>query len=572
MRIKWVSGILFVIFLYIIVAAVIFIPILKETPSSDEPDTDISVMQTTQTKGDNSWGQYISVVNYNGGQYEYITAPDNITFGKPLGEVEIDLKGYKGEPDISIIASTVLDPGVIIHEWTGYSTEFRICARNIDGTVYCFERLQSSGLTGMDVAKYFPDPSEVVRIDICDRYPFELGIITDNEDIESVLQVFTQGSSFIELENPSQYLNYQSEDVRIIEITLLDGSKTEIYLVNGKTGRWISYLSLPDGFKDLIKSYEIYEGGGEYLNFGALYANVDIFNYADLEGLRIHADYTIEQVWVENGELRMGKHIHDDFKYCVLADDAMGFVRIENAYIWYLNTSGDVVRLRFWYPHDQSEFYNDLEGGQDMTSYITEKKILYSGPFISMQVKSGKIWTLDEDGELRREGKIIADDVNCFALDGGGAIYGRQDGLYRRKDSDGISALLVRGEITATASAGIRIYYATSKEEIRRIQVDGEGDEFIYKLNVSTLQCMIGYNREGLAVTASDGKGYFIYNSTDVYHVTQDAAAMEMNPYGTVTILHKDGQLEQCWASYEPYNGGLYFDGEFINPLKTKLD
>ncbi len=507
---------------------------------------------------------YASVVNYNGSSYESISEPDNFQLGKKLGTVELDLKGFNGEVDESIISSTVLAPGDMIYEWAGYSKEFRICGKKADGTIIYFERQRAEGMERETIAELFPENSTVTKITICDNYPTQLGEITDRQQIENILEVFKQQAAFTDIEDEKDRPS-MGDDSRRLYLTLEDGSQTEILLYNGEIGSWIGYIALPDSFWDMINSSIIYEGGETYLNYGALYADIDFYNYGGSGGNLVNSNYAMEPVWAVNGELRMGSYKGGG--YIVLAKDAAGFIRIENNDIWYLNTSGAVAHIRFLYSGDQGSFYDSISNGKDLSSAITVREVLYPGPFISLKVRDGVVWTLNDKGILAKNGEQIAAGVACYALDSGGVTFGGADGLFREPLSGGKTIQLANGPVTAVAAAGIRVYYATSSGEIRRVNVDGTKEAPVFGISAIALQYFGDDRNGGLAILGSDGKAYLLYQESLLYLTAENAAGIEVNPYGIVAILYKNGELELTWSSHEPGNGGLYLRDGFILPV-----
>ncbi len=253
--------------------------------------------------------------------------------------------------------------------------------------------------------------------------------------------------------------------------------------------------------------------------------------------------------------------------YTILAKDAAGFIRIENSDIWYLSTLGDVAHLRFWYPHDQGTFHDAVKAGEDLSGYVTVREVLYEGPFISLQVRNGIVWTLDERGILRRDDEQVAAGVTCFALDPGGVTYGRADGLFRLKSLDNSLIQLADENVTAVASAGIKIYYATDSGEICRVRVDGTENTAVYHLPAVAMQYFYGDRKGALAILGRDGNGYLLYEESTLYLAAENAAGIEVDPNGIAAILYQDGELEITWSSHEPECGGLCIRDAWLAPI-----
>jgi hypothetical protein len=514
---------------------------------------------------DDSKACYASIVYYNGGEYGIIVPPpDNIELGKELGIVKQNLIGGKGvavERDVKVISSTVLKPGDKIYELAGYSPEYRICGKKADGTLVYFERQIAEGLAQKTPAVFFPEISAVSKITICDNNPTQLGEITDAGQIQELLQLFTEEAKFTD---PDEHYFMGGAESRRLYLTLADNSQTEILFYDKKVGHWMGYVTLPDGFWELIENCIVYEGGEDYLNYGVLYAVIDYANYGYSDGYRVNSDYAMEPAWAVNGELRMGWYADG---YTILAKDAAGFIRIENSDIWYLNTLGDVAHLRFWYPHYQGTFYDAVMAGEDLSGYVTVREVLYEGPFLSLQVRDGIVWTLDGAGILRRDGEQVAEGVTCFALDPGGVTYGRADGLFRLKSSDSRLIQLADKNVTAVAPAGIKIYYATDSGEICRVRVDGAENTSVYHLPAVTMHYFYGDRNGALAILGSDGNGYLLYEESMLYLAAENAAGIEVDPNGITAILYQDGELELTWSSHEPDNGGLYIRDTWLAPI-----
>ncbi|MCE5235426.1 MAG: hypothetical protein LLF87_05160 [Eubacteriales bacterium] len=514
---------------------------LKSAPPTDDAVSTVPSEESTAC--------YFSVVTYRGGSYEEIARPDTLTLGAPLGTVAVDLKIYAGDLGADEIGSTILDVGDTVYAWAGYDSAFRICGRSADGTVRCFERLYAEGLSNVPVASLFP--TNVVKIAVCDNEPTELGVIDDPTEIAALLNDFTRGAAFLNRADAEERTGTAGPDRRLY-LTLADGSVTEFLLFNESVGHWAGYVSLPEGFFERIKAYEIY-GGGEAVHHGALYAGIDYAYSAH--------DSVMEPVWAANGELRMGWCMQN--RYLVLANDAEGCIRIENTDIWYLSLAGEAKRIRFEYPCDGSSSLDAVENGEDLSWAVTARETLYAGPYASMEVRGGVVWGLDATGTLYRNGEPFAQGVADFTLDNSGVLYGGETGLYRA-DAQNKSVRLTEAEVTAVASAGIDVYYATAAGEIRRVRLNGESDALVYDLSAASL-CYFEYNgHDALAIVSPGGTAYLLYDGAVLYRIAENVAIFDAWD-GKVAIRYLGGETEITWCSYEPENGGLYLRDELLH-------
>lgn len=497
---------------------------------------------------------YPSVVYYKGCTYILMLAPLDIKVGKMLGVVKIDLKGYTGQKDKSVIGSTMMEPGDEIYEWPGYSEEYRVVGMH-DGKTYAFERNNGEGLVGLQISKWFPDTNKVAEIRICDNQPVELGRITEQSEIKKVLDILLKDSQFIDTKW-DDVCKSQDNILRLF-LKLSDGSEAKIVLFENDVGHWMSFAKLTKGFRSLIESYIIYHAGYENLNYGAICAS-DNYELREIDAKTEMGYYTMASVWVKKGILYIGNK-YDTNKQYALANDAAGDIRIEGTNIWYRTTSGSIAHLRFRFPKDESALYDALENKEDLSKHITTRETLYKGPFTALQVRLGIIWTLDEKGTLSKNNVPIAEGVNCFALDGDGVTYGGADGLYRRLSTDSSVKRMANMKVNAIAAAGVNVYYATADGEIRQIRVDGTDDMLIYTMQAVSLSYNNNYGSSNvLTIIGQDNKAYMLFNDSKLFCVAENAKKAESSS-PSLCVLYENGDLILYEFSFDSSKSELYF-------------
>ncbi len=518
---------------------------------------------------------YISAVTYETFMYTQVRAADETTYvlGDRLGTVQFNSIGYEGPYEAFSISSTTLHAGDPIYEWEGYDSLFRICGVDSSGMVHGFERNAiesrfeicfidrfSHAIDTLDrtitgwfrprdessdgsILKWFPDAEKIVSIRICDDNPMELGRIDSAEQIREFVRLFKEATVY-----PDQFDRAAMglEVKQRIYLTLQDGSETQIILFNKNLGHWKGYVAIPEGLWDLITSDTLYEAGAENLNYGALCAEID---YAGEAFLEIQDQYVMAPVWAADGELRIGRYYPGD-EYYVLANDAQGFIRIEGTDIWYLTDAGNVSHLRFQYPACEADFIEKLAAGADLSAYVTLREMLYEGPFVSLQVRNGVVWTLDAQGFLSRDGAIVETDVTCFALDAEGVTYGCDDGLFRERKGSASAKQLTQTAVKAVAAAGINVYYATADGEIRKIQIDGDKDCAIRSLAAASLQYS-PFDVGELAITGEDGKAYLLFGDAELFCIAEGVDKTECAYQVSSVFLRRNGAMEWCSFIYE---------------------
>jgi hypothetical protein len=531
----------------------------------------------------------VSLLMYNGILYTGIGNSENtlIPLGKALGTVEIQWHQHRWFDDFYAIRSNSLEVGDTIYEWEGYSSEFRICAVTSDGAIHGFERWYTGDPFGITFAErlehavhtmgksipdwirsteetddgsipdYFPDAADIVDISIHDTRGNVLNTIDSPEDIRKIVDMFIKESYYDVL--TGNEIDWK-EDMLFLYLNLKDGSNIPISLIDKNHGYWNGEISLPKGFFDLVYSYTVYKADVENLNYGAVCAELD---YTGTQYLEIQDRYTMYPVWVSNGELRIGHYQGNE--YCVLASNAKGCIRVEGTDIWYLTAAGSVSHLSFQYPKEEGSLLIEMKNGADLSPFVTMREVLDEGPFVSLQVRSSVVWTLDTAGNLAKDGKLVEKEVTCFALDGDGVTYGRKDGLFRRGYKDIFSQQVTETEVKAVATAGLYLYYAAQNNWIHKIRVDGLYDTWILNLPVTSLQYS-GNQTGGLALMGEDGKAYLLFDDTDLFCVAESVDRVEYGYNVPVAFLYRNGQFVWKPILYESKHG-LRMNGKWILPI-----
>lgn len=479
---------------------------------------------------------YASVVYYDGHSYSPVTPPTEDAVGDLLAEVEVNLIGYKGKLSRKTTCSTYYGIGDRICVWEGYDPEFRICGVTKNGLIGYYERNNFGNKTVKAISNWLPQAEDVAAISISDDYPNPIGEITDREVITELLGLLHEKtrSSKADLDEQVQ-VSYR------VGLKLLDGSVTNLVVYNNGLGNWKGQIALPDEFVDRIAENVIFDHEDQTVSYGGIVGENDNSFYPEYHS---GTEYVMKDVWSVDGQLRMGRF--NSSEYTLLAEDAAGCFRVEGPDIWYLTQNGDAAHIRYWYPGDEASFFKKLEAGEDLTGYVTEREILYTGPFVSMQTRGGEIWTLDEEGVLRQNGEIEAREVLCFQLDGCGVSYGRADGLYRRRYTEPEAVRLTEGKVTAISTAGITLYYLKDGEMLRRMWVDGSRDELVCQRAIEDFVYLHGSANHSVAMLDAEKNVRILpEGQNSPYLVAENVSAIQTGRFGGLYVQYQDGRLER---------------------------
>ncbi len=469
---------------------------------------------------------------------------------KKYGMVEADPSPGQGRHPV----------GTPVYEWSGHDPWYRIAVRSAEGGNYYYERWTEEELAGLTMKEYLPLDEQVTAISLRKRGGTLVGMITDPQAIRAILSSLREeaGLSHVTYERVMDQM-----DGRYMDLVLTDGSTVRFMLYDSQFGYSMREFSLPAGFLEEVHDYEIYEidEGLGSVHYGspliAEWARPSVRKVEQwVDGQEV---YTMGSVWLDGERLCMG---HGgcygplrDQGYTVLAEDVAGDLRMEDMEIWYRTAEGQVAYLYFWYPHGFNRFYEDLDAGVDLSPYIQEHRILYDGPVVKLQVRDGVVWTLDEEGVLRKETEIIATEVTCFVLDASGTIYGTTDGLYRLEEQTGQCLRLVDGEITAVTSGGMIVYYATAEDQIQSIWVDGTHHRDICAMDVRELHYinmawgngfstgMIRYE-DCLILIDSQGRAWLQRQQREHVLIGENIQTMQYLDEFVVQVQYTDGAQE----------------------------
>ena len=399
------------------------------------------------------------------------------------------------------IFSNFLPAGTEILEWSGYSPEFRICARDRNGTLTGLERIGIvDGLAAnQPVAELLDFPNHVVEILICNNNPSEIGRITDPDVLRSLMTDLADKAYFTG-KNQDDMIYVDKQFYRLY-LRLADNSVTEVVMnASNGLGEWIESIQLPDGFSEAISKYIIGSTSEEEQDYGSLSAHGDlgILMLPEANGLYQDGLYVSEQAWVDGatGRLYLGQPDHWQVQ---LAGDAAGDVRIEGQHIYYRTTHGRAARILFAYGPDGMSIDERVQAGDDLSSFIKTREILGEGPFVRLQVRLGVIWTLDKDGTLRRDQETVARAVTSFALDPLGVTYS-SDGAIWRLPMNGRSVKLAAADAVTMAAADTYLYYSPTAGGLWRMRLDGTDNRKLWDVSAEKTRVQVfcaGHARTG---------------------------------------------------------------------------
>jgi len=514
----------------------------------------------------------IAIVSHNGTLYEPINDrlslfridPNSISItpGPKIGKVARS-KGFDYlEKDSVGTYSNFLPIDTEILEWTGYSTEFRLCARSKDGTLTGLERISfvDEMRANQSVADLLDFPTHVVEILICNNMPNEIGRITDPDIIKGLMTDMAESAVFTG--NNQTDAVYAYREVYRIFLRLADNSVTwfAMHASNGM-GDWIETIQLPKGFPQAISEHIIGSTSEEMLDYGSLtaFGDLSFLLLPEAEGLYQSGRYMPENAWVDGttGRLYMGQPAHWQVQ---LADDAAGDVRIEGQHIYYRTKQGRAARILFEFEPDGSAIYEKVQAGDDLSSYVKAHEILADGPFVRLQVRLGVLWTLDLKGNLRRNGETVAQTVTTFVIDPLGVTYSSGGAIWRLR-SDGRSLKLADMEAVTMAVADIYLYYSPTSGGVWRVRLDGQDNHKMWDLSAQKLV----HKHSVLAILEKgSGKIYMSGNEGQLLETPYRSTDVDIGLYhGLVFLDEQTGELKS--VRYE-----LTVDDSMKNAVELK--
>ncbi len=495
----------------------------------------------------------ISVVSYNGTLYTSINDrlslfrmdPKSISIkpGQPMGKVA-RVEGFDYlEKDSVGTYSNFLPIDTEILEWSGYSTEFRLCARSKDGTLTGLERIGvvDEMVANRPVKDLLNFPAHVVEILICNNNPSEIGRITDPDTIKKLMTDMAEKAVFTGMNQTDAVYAYR--EVYRIYLRLADNSVTWFAMhANNGLGDWIETIQLPKGFPQAISEHIIGSTSEEMMDYGSLAAFGDLgfLLQPEAEGLYKSGQYIPENVWVDGttGRLYMGQPAHWQVQ---LADDAAGDVRIEGQHIYYRTKQGQAARILFEFEPDGSVIYEKVQAGDDLASYIKTREILADGPFVRQQVRAGVLWTLDREGNLRRNGETVAQAVRTFVLDPLGVTYSSEGAIWRLR-SDGHATKLAEAVTDTMAVAGIYLYYSPTSGGVWRVRLDGQDNQKLWDLSA---QKLVQKHSVLAILEKGSGKIYLSGNEEQLLETPYRSTDLDIGLYhGLVFLDEQTGELK----------------------------
>jgi len=484
----------------------------------------------------------------------------SVIAGKSIGKVGSSVGAdFLSEDSVGIFAN-FLKKGTDILEWSGYSSEYRVCARDSSGILTGLERVGVIGDMSMNrpVTDLFDFRGKVSEILICDNNPSEIGRITDRAVIEDLMADFSEHASFVG-ENKDDAVFVEGQFYRLY-LRFADNSITEI-VVNKTSGygNWIESIKLPEGFAAAISEHVLGSMEDEWSNYGNLGENMDpsLLMLDDASNLQFNSLFITTSVWVDGttGNLFMGDWGGGQINWqYLLADNAKGDIRIEGQNIYYLTQDGTVARIRFAYSGDEASFSKLAESGADLAQFITERDTLDYSDIVRLQVRLGNIWTLDQAETLSCNGEPVAQNVQSFVLDATGVSYSDGQAIWR-KPYKGDAKKLTDTNAVTLAVAGINLYYSPTSGGVWKMRIDGSDNHKIFDLAAKKIVMKF----DDMAVLEQNtGKVYITNRDDQIIDTGYLSDDIDLVLYlGLVVIDKETGNLKSVRYSIE-WNGSEY--------------
>jgi hypothetical protein len=307
-------------------------------------------------------------------------------------------------------------------------------------------------------------------------------------------------------------------------------------------GEWIETIKLPDGFEKAITAHIIGSTSEEALDYGSITTHCDLgfLLQTAAQGLYQSGRYVQENGWVDgtSGMLYIGQPLHWQAQ---LANDAAGDVRIEGQHIYYRTTQGRAARILFEFYPDGSTLYQKVQAGDDLSSYVKAREILADGPFVRLQVRMGVLWTLDREGNLRRNSETIVQDVTAFVLDPLGVTYSNSGEIWRLR-SDGRSLKLAETDAATMTVVDIYLYYSPTSGGVWRMRLDGTDNRQLWDVTATKL---VHKNSVLAILEKGSQKIYLSGNEGQLLETPYQSTDMDIGIYhGLVFIDEQTGGLK----------------------------
>ncbi len=489
--------------------------------------------------------------------------------GVPLSVVRFDSLISPGKAailpddfDPFLTRSNVIPVGNTIYSCEGHSAAWRVCGYDERGVLRVFAMSDAPRLTGQAAAFYFPADEQISAIILRDGSGNPIGEISGRADIAALLEPLRAEGKFIDRETLTAAANAANGYLRL-ELIFTDNSSHQLGLYADGVASWFEPLSLPTSVYETAREYIVYDSrGGFYQDRGFNYGNTVADNIGlsgeysqDRDNMEAHLDGTRLYLRSTNGRSPA----------FLLTDDAAGDIRIEGIDIFYRRTDGKVARIRFDCP-GLTAMAKKAARGEDMSDCITAYEIVDEAANRRFQLRDGVRFTLRENGELARNGEVIAVDVRDFCLDASGVVYATAEGAFRRLYADGTTVQLCRGEVTHVTTSGLYVYCATAAGEIERVRCDGEWVEPIAQMAAADLEYTPLYlGSDAVTVLTPSGEVWVLANGMR-YLVAEEVAAIDACGEYDLTLIFEGGHTERqqllcpdgrnlCWGWYNRLRG-----------------
>jgi hypothetical protein len=423
--------------------------------------------------------------------------------GEVIGICEWNIPKHNRQPGISdniATSSTTFEEGANIYEWQGYDPSFRICGnqgglgiigqQRIDEAFYA--SLAESGATPAGLFGDFTD--NVNSIAICGfNFGNEKGRIVDAAAIKQITDTILH-MEYTEEAFSAGMQEWLSGAAYTINFIFANGFTETLLLYDSGHALFGGYLSLPG---DIISALldEVIIFTGEEISRNSLGRGYTTgMNFYDTE-----YDHTNHVLWeayidtLENAALYICRSMWFNSRYLVDPGPVSNLQRSGN-YIYYLNGSGEIIRMMNAGVRDEGFLYERLEDGDDIRNYL-EFEIVYSSGMHSgirsFQIINKLIYFTDTDNILYRaaisdmgSAVQIAAGVSEYAPDEDAVTYISGSSLYRAYPDRTI--LLEEGGVNCFAPAMSKVYFSKGGK-VFWISVAGGGSEYVFDIDASAL-------------------------------------------------------------------------------------
>ena len=412
------------------------------------------------------------------------------------------------ESDNITVSSTVFAEGTDLYEWTGFDPSFRICGKDEwNGTMIGQQRDDDAFYDSLwkdekTAAELYGDFTDSVNSIVIRGFNWgnEKGRIEDAAVIEHVLSVVLSLKYTEEARTTVEQARANAGNTIAINHTIVfqfaNGFSEELLLFEGGCALFGGYLRLPDELVTILLDDAVVFTGEKISNNTLGRGYVSGSNYYDPD-----YDFTNHVLWeayidtLEGSALYISRYCGLASRYLVDPGPVSNLQRSGN-YLYYLNDSGEIIRVMNSGVRDEAFLYVRLEDGGDIRDYL-DFEVFYSNAVSSFQIFGRTIYYTDLDGTLYKEALSdmgsgaqqiaplqIAEDVTQYAPDEDAVTYISGGSLYRAYPDR--TLLLVADGVKCFAPAMSSVYYSKDGG-VYHVSVAGGVSEHVFDLDASML-------------------------------------------------------------------------------------